>query len=527
MLLLAVFGSAILYNCEPEPDSLGQQLFDKDAATGNEKAYDVIAYNINNNDSIKSDGSKLLSIAGASVAVLGVSNEGNFGMQKASYLTQLRMPTTYDFGSQPIVDSVVLVIRTPANTADDTYYLADKVKAPGAYDKDNFDIGNEKVNVSIEKKTYPVRSFGKIDGTMKINVHRVKDFLDKTASDSNVNVEPVPIGSGIFDGNVSSVTITKRGDNTKVFDGKLGFRINLDNETFQKSILDMAGKDVLKDAANFTRYFTGIKLSVEEDNGYLFQFAPNDMELHMYYKSDKTVNGTVTRSQSVLDFDLGQFNAHLGHYEYIRGNSPDGAGAAMSNANQITGDKSLFVQGMGGPSVGLKIDKATIIDLKNKFNNDKAGIVGAKIRVYVDKDKTWTNSQFVTADRRFTLLTTDKDDDKKLALLSDISKGFPVYYYGKATLKNVEYEYYDFVVTQTLKDLIENTNVVNKDLVLTLNSAAFLKNSAGAVFGANYTTRAIDMNKTVLVGVKETPFDPKNPDPRVQLKVTYSTINNK
>jgi hypothetical protein len=43
-------------------------------------------------------------------------------MQKASYITQLRMPSNFanDFGANAKVDSVVLVIE-PANTDSNTY----------------------------------------------------------------------------------------------------------------------------------------------------------------------------------------------------------------------------------------------------------------------------------------------------------------------------------------------------------------------------------------------------------------------
>ncbi|BAP30046.1 uncharacterized protein CHSO_1009 [Chryseobacterium sp. StRB126] len=529
MLLLAVFGSAILYNCEPDPDSLGQQLFDKDGATGNETSYRVIAYNINNNDSIKSDGTRLFATGGTSVAVLGAFKDDQFGMQKASYITQLRMPASFDFGDKPVVDSVVLVVRTPANTADDTYYFADKVVAPGAYDKNDFLVGNDKVTVSIEKKTYPVRRYGNTDGnfkSMKINVQQVTDFIDAsktqfTYSNGQIGTDNKLLGSATFDGNVSTVTITKKSDNTNVFDGKLGFRINLDKTFFQENILDQKGKPVLQDAANFTRFFKGIKLSVENNDGYLFQFAPNDMQLIMYYKSDKTDNGTVTRSQSILNFDLGSQNAHLGQYEYTRANS--GYDQAKKY-NTTEGDEALFVQGMGGPSIGLKIEKSTIELLKSKFSTDKAGIVGAKIRVFVDKNKTFANAESVAADRKFTLLpVTNTTADKDLALTADMSKGFPMYYYGKTTIENVEYEYYDFVVTQTLKDIVEKPEVSAVDKILYLNLGAFVKNPNGGIYGPKYTTRATDMNRVVLIGSDKTETNKT----RVQLKVTYSTANNK
>ncbi|MGE8554096.1 MAG: DUF4270 family protein [Chryseobacterium jejuense] len=530
MLLLAVFGSAILYNCEPDPDSLGQQLFDKDAATGAEKAYDVIAYNINNNDSIKSDWAQLVSTSGTRVAVLGAFKEGQFGMQKASYVTQLRLPVDYQIGEKPVVDSVVLVIRTPANTADDTYYMADKVVAPAAYDKNDFIIDGEKVAVSIEKKTYPTRKYGNAETikSMKINVHRVNEFLDSgkpefTYSNKNVTVGDL-LGSATFDGNVSTITATRKSDNTVVFDGKLGFRMNLDKDYFQQNILNKRGDAVLKDAANFTRYFNGIRLSVEEKDGYLFQFSPDDMELRLYYKADKTENGTVTRPQSVLAFDLGNRNTRLGRYEYDR------SGSKFDEAvkyNKATGDGLLFAQGMGGPYVGLKIDKATIENLKEKFNTNKAGIVGAKIRVFIDKDKTFANAQSVAADRKFILLPNEiskLNKDLKPIFTQDMLKGFPMYYYGKTTIKGEEakgeFEYYDFVVTQTLKDIVENSSVVAADKVLYLYLGAFMKGQNGNAVAANYTTRTTDMNRIVLIGSDKT-------EKRVQLKVTYSTANNK
>lgn len=535
ILLLAVFGSAILYNCEPDPDSLGEQLFNKDAATGNDTSYRVVAYNINNNDSIKSDGTRLFATGGTSVAVLGAFKDDQFGMQKASYITQLRMPDSFDFGDKPVVDSVVLVVRTPANTADDTYYFADKVVAPGAYDKNDFLVGNDKVTVSIEKKTYPIRRYGNTDGSfksMKINVQQVTDFIDGSKTQFTYSKGPVGtgqlLGSATFDGNVSTVTITKKSDNTTVFDAKLGFRMNLDKTFFQENILDKKGQAVLQDAANFTRYFKGIKLSVENNDGYLFQFAPNDMEIIMYYKSDKTdSNGAVTRSQSILNFNLGGQNARLGLYEYDR------AGSGYDKANKYNttdGDGSLFVQGMGGPSIGLKIEKSTIDALKNKFSADKAGIIGAKIRVFVDKDKTFANAESVVADRKFTILP-DLDTNGKPVLTSDLLKGFPMYYYGKATIDNVEYEYYDFVVTQTLKDIVEKPEVASADKMLYLNLGAFVKNPNGGIYGAQYTTRATDMNRVVLFGVDKTAQpDPSNPklNPKsIQLKVTYATANNK
>ncbi|MCL8536959.1 DUF4270 domain-containing protein [Chryseobacterium gallinarum] len=528
VLLLAIFGSTILYNCEPDPDSLGEQLFNQDAAQGKETPYELIAYNIDNHDSIRSDASRLINLlntqgTSTSIGVLGAFTENKFGMQKASYLTQLRMPTdNFDFnGPNAKVDSVVLVLRMPANTADDTYYLADSLKAPGAYDNNDFLIGNEKVPVSIEKKTYPVRKYGKIGGSsnsMKINVHEITTFIDpssKTFMRSNVSVSTgALLGSAVFDGNVSSVTVTKKSDNSNVFTGNLGFRMQLDKDFFQTRIIDKKGKPELQDAANFIRYFKGIKISADETDKYLFQFSANDMELIMYYKYDKTDNGVVTRPQTSLAFNLGAANAHIGQYEYNRTGSEVAEALKISSADN--GDSKLYVQGMGGPSIGIKIPESTINALKDLYQKDKAGIVSAKIRLYVDPE-TWSNKHSVAGDRKFTILPADdkKGVDGELvssAFTPDLLAGFTMYYYNKSP------EYYDFVVTKTVKDIVE-TAAANKTLLI--NPGSFVKNSSGSLLGPKYTTRAFDMNRTIFTGS----LDKTNAN-RAQLRVIYATKKN-
>ena len=60
ILSVMVLGGVLVYNCEPEPDSLGEQLFLNGAAEGVESSYDLIAYNLKNNDTIRTDAFKLL-----------------------------------------------------------------------------------------------------------------------------------------------------------------------------------------------------------------------------------------------------------------------------------------------------------------------------------------------------------------------------------------------------------------------------------------------------------------------------------
>ena len=75
-------------------------------------------------------------------------------MQRASYVTQLRMPTdNFDFnGANPKVDSVVLVVRPPANTASNTYFFEGDSLRTNTYTKTDFPVDGVATEVSIEKK---------------------------------------------------------------------------------------------------------------------------------------------------------------------------------------------------------------------------------------------------------------------------------------------------------------------------------------------------------------------------------------
>jgi len=511
ILFMAIFGSVLLYNCEPETDTLGEQLFLDGAAQGDEASYDVIAYNINNNDSIRSDAGKL------GTGVLGAFSEGEFGMQKASFITQLRL-LTYDpdFGTNATVDSVVLVIK-PTYEADSLTTTTDE----------NYIYAGADGNVDAKKvvKTYPVKKFGKakINGktTFNIKVFEVKDFL-KSASDTiksnqSFAYDPQVLGSKEFKGDVSTVEITKDSDGSSLLPTAIstpGIRVKLDKDFFQTKIIAKKDKPELQDAANFTRYFNGLRIAVDETDGYLFQFAPTTMELIMYYKYDKTENGTTTRPQATYSFDVSSTsNARIGQYEYNRVGS-DFANSPIGNTQN--GDKKLFLQGMGGPSIGIKIPVETINKLKELYQNDKAAIISAKIRIYTD-DVSWKNSY--AKPETFTFLQKYQEDNKtKTNFTDDIYAlaGLPGYKIYKSYDLDKNPAHYDFIVTKSIKDIVE-TGTYNATKYFRIDMGEFLNNAAGTgLAGLQYTSRAYNVNRVLLVG-----SDPSN-QYKIQLKVIHS-----
>ena len=502
----AVTGSLLLTNCESAADNLGSQFFQQGAAQDGVVINDLIAYNVSHNDTIRTDGAKLDSV------VIGAFNVPEFGVQNAAYFTQVRL-TNYSpkFGTNPVADSAVVVIKPR--------YASDSIKTTT---NSSFIYPTGNVLSTKVVNTYPIiYKYGraKIGGRtqLTINVNEVNDYMGSTVTQlfSNQNfAEGALLGSETFNGDITSVNIKSNADQSELFNRDANIRIPLDGAFFQNKIIAKQGMSELTDVSTFIRYFKGLKISVANNDGYLFKFKPNEIALQLYYKNDSLIGGVNTRPQKVLLFDMGTNNVHYQKIDYNRAGTA--AQNTLATSNSITGDAKLFPQGMGGPGVGFRIPDAEISSLKNLYNNKQAGILSAKIRLY--SDSSWMNNFKKPA----SFLVQQKD-------VGSFLKEFTTYAinpnYNLIRINNLYTNptYYDVDVTKTVKDIIE-TEAPNKDFVI--NVGQYTLDPTGAYIGLsasnknngqNFNTRAYTPNSVVLVGT-----DPTS-DKRAQLRIVYAT----
>lgn len=495
-----LMGIVVLNSCEGELDNLGSQLVDMDAANGNNVAYSLIAYNINNGDIIRADASKLDSVR------IGAFDESVFGKQKVSYITQLRLNAyNPDFGTNPVIDSVVLTLKPRyATDSADTTTTEDYIYPDGA-------VAAKKVVT-----TYPVSKYGnnKIGGqktVFTIKVNEVNDFLGG-ASDSLTSNKAIALGAEIgsrsFNGTVNSVVVTKDTDASELLNRAVSYRMKLDSTFFQNKIIAKKGDQVLKDAASFIRYFKGISISVQEQDGYLFSMAPNDTGITIYYKNDvAATDGTVTRTKAELALNLGGGNVHLSSIAYNRTNESynNAMGLAVNPANldnpnlPVTSAPLIYAQGMGGAGFGIRIPSATIRELKELYKTKKIGIVSAKIRVYNDAD-TWNNSYRKPS----SMLVRDRDSKGFLPDMTSLSSaGYSLLRTANLSTKDASY---DIGITASLKTIIENESYdTTKDKDFVINLGSYLSDATtGLLLGQNSNTRAYTPYRIVLKGTAST-----------------------
>lgn len=169
----------------------------------------------------------------------------------------------------------------------------------------------------------------------------------------------------------------------------------------------------------------------------------------------------------------------------------------------------------GGNSIGIKFKKEEIDKLKQLYQNDKAAIISAKIRIYTDKSE-WSNPYAKPTE--FTIVQRDKDSSGKetTAFTTDYTSLGALFIPLRVYDLDKNPTYYDFTVTQSLKDIVESGAAYN-DKYFKIDLAKFAPNASGAFAGYNYTTRAFSMGRTVFVG-----SDNSNEN-KIQLKVTYGT----
>jgi len=480
ILSVFLFGG-LMVSCNSDADDLGKNLFDGNSVTGNQVSYDLVAYNINNGDVVRADSYALQR------ATLGAFTEGQFGMQKSAYVTQVRLSKyAPDFGTNPVVDSVVLEIKPQ-------YDVTTK-----AVTTTNVTHGGQTAKQTLTK--YEAVKYGNPATAMNIDVHEIATDLGAVGteklSNSPVATSGVPLGTKAFSGNVYAVGINKTSDNTALLTREAGVRIQLDKNYFRDKIANKSGATELSNESNFINYFRGLKISVRENDGYLINFAPNEVTMTMYYTSGGKSN--------TFSFDLGSSNVHFSQISYNRSSTFN---TVMANINSTNGDPLLYMQGMGGPGAEIKLNGAGISDLKRLYKERGAAILSAKVRLYTDTN-TWNNSytkpvSFLVRKQGETDFITDLK-----TMLSNSN-----YSLVKVYSANSNPAYYDIDITKTIKDIVEKETEA-KDLII--NIGEYLT-SKGNLVSEDYNNNVSSPYRVVFVGTNAANNN------RPKLMVTYVT----
>ena len=514
-IVIATVGMSIV-SCEDDSIGLGSGLVGGDVE-GDFSSYDVIAYNTYA-DSIRSDQKVLQN------ALLGAYEEPLFGRTKASFITQLRLNTVSpNFGTNPRVDSVNLIIPVYTVSGSDSVVVDTiNLSKPGFKAEVNDTI--------LIRKTYKVDSiYGNKNATMNLKVRDINTVLytdqvyyskSVSGTDDYIDVNSTILGSGQAGNKVQNITIKQKGSESDIYSETVGYKIKLDKNYFQQKIINNQNTGLLSDYATFLReVIKGFHISVEEDNGFLFAFNPNKLELKMYYSNDNTSDNT--RKTSSSSFDLTSFwastqgpNVQVSHLEHSN------KGAAflnnLSDAYKTNGSPRLFLNGADGTKINVKFPDSQMSKLKSDLASNNWTIIGAKLKFYIDDAYNYPKPGFITAWNEYT------DAGNRLnALYSDVTN----YYNSYPDVVHFnpfigDKDYYTLDITLHVKDMIEKGEIfLDQEMIVAMGNFLMSSSDASTLYSTNpiYRNTVANPYRIVLHGNAS-----ENVDKKLKFLVYYT-----
>ncbi|WP_373058556.1 DUF4270 domain-containing protein [Zunongwangia sp. H14] len=312
--------------------------------------------------------------------LLGVYNNEIYGQTEASIVTQLSLSTTPNFGTEPVLDSVVLRIPYFSTTVEGT--------------------GNTEVEYALDS------IYGDSRAPIKLSVSESGYYLNDYDPDSGFEdrqryfstqqnlIEQNLRGAVLYENdhfvpsNQKIVSYEPAADaiNDTVISAP-ALRLKLPDESveyFQQKILDMQGDAVLTNNSNFRNYFRGLFIKAEaiNENGSmaLLNLGSADAGVTLYYKHQVEVENeedTLVRSSYKLNLGSNAFNTFQEGY-------PADIFQEINASDSIQGAENLYLKGGEGSMAVIKLfpDDAELEELRtnNWLINE------ANLSFYVNQD---------------------------------------------------------------------------------------------------------------------------------------------
>lgn len=500
-------------SCQDETVNTGNGVVGDDAE-GNVKTLDVIAYNAKF-DTLRTD--KFVLQNGA----LGIYKDAIFGSTSSKFYTQLRPSSTslsvVDFGTDNSVDSVNLYLpiyydSSATPISKDTLNLSN----PGVKTTDNDTI--------LITTKYAVDSiYGNKDVNMTLNVRDIsttlytssKYFSKLDGSETLFSVNSKILGTAKIGKTVTNKIVKVKTGTSNIFEETVGYKISLDKDYFNEKIIQNASKGLTSDYATFIRdNIKGFEFSVEDTDGFILNFNPNNIDLKMYYsyknptaKTDGQTNYQ-ERLSSNYTFDFSNVwsssssvsKANVVASQILNNYSGSTYESNLASANSSTGDARLFLNGMSGSYVNLKINQDQLNNLKTEMASNNITIVGAKLKFYIDDSYGLSKPPYITAWNNYT-----KDGASVNALYADITDFYNAYptsvHFNPIVTGSTDY--YTIDITKHLKSILEKGDeFTDQSMIVTMGNFITSVSDATTINSTNpyQNNRAYNPYRIVLHG---------------------------
>lgn len=382
----AIFAVIIAFaSCEEDFNTIGSEVIGDEGLRAVDTSFSVITYSKNLGP---------VQTNNLNAYQLGVYNDPLYGKTTVNYLSQIFLDTLApDFGEDPEVDGAFLHIpffNTPdTDDEGDTTYELDSI------------FGNSPIRITVFESNYFLRDLDPTTNFTTVQPY----YSDQGPLFDQFKGEQI----GVFENfTAQDTTIIFQEDDPDTEDIETieltpGLYIELSQEFIQEKLLNRSGEPELANNNNFKEYFRGLYFTVESvngDDGTLFLFDPNNVDLRIQYTGGFTKEDN--NGQIILDENgepqifrqerLQQLSLGGQRVNTVTNNLPSEIEEQLTNANTTEGEETLYLRGNGGSIsiielFGEDLDgdgvPEELADLR-----DRGWIINeANLKFYVDQDK--------------------------------------------------------------------------------------------------------------------------------------------
>jgi hypothetical protein len=376
--------------CERDFENIGVGLVDNNEFTTTDETFEVIAYNKNIEAS---------RVDGIPEYLLGIFKDNNFGFIKTSFVSQLGLPSSTDFGDNVSIDAVILDIPYYATIEDN---LSD---GKPQFKLDSI-LGNQETeyNLSVYESGTFLNTLEPLDPTKNKKYYSDELYNRKTLLYSQLfkpskNDTVLYVKRRFLDNNINTVDDidTIKADNTIP-----SIKLPLDTVFFRNNFVNQQTSGAFDSRDNFIDFFRGIIIEAKEDvnkDGSLMALAMSNANVRIYYtntiltdETDTDLNGdgdtddtdVPVRTKQTMIFPINGIRAN----EYIRDYSGSLVNERFINTDSINGEDKLYIQGASGSMAIIDFSKDFDLVKLNEIRGENWLVNEANLTLYLDDSFT-------------------------------------------------------------------------------------------------------------------------------------------
>jgi len=374
--------------CERDFENIGVGLVDNNQFTTKNAVFDVVAYNKNIESS---------RVDGIPQYLLGILNDENFGFIKTSFISQLGLGTTTDFGENVSIDAVIL---------DIPYYVTIELENDDGTPNFSLDsvFGNQETEykLSVYESATFLNTLDPLDPT-KVKKYYSNEQYEKKASLSSALFKPnrndtvLYVNRRYLDDDANTIDDI---DTIKAENLVPSIKMSLDTVFFRNNFVNQQSSGMFDSNDNFVNFFRGIIIEAEEDvnkDGSLMALAMSNVNLRIYYTNTVFTDETETdlnndgdtndldvpvRTKQTMIFPIGAIRANQYNRDYSE--STVNINDRFVNPDSIFGEDKLYIQGAAGSMGVIKLFNSISSDSINSIRNQNWLINEANLTIYLD-----------------------------------------------------------------------------------------------------------------------------------------------